>query len=123
MKIIFTLAIFSVLSLSARPVFSTSLIDHCMPVKKGIADNKKLSISSNRKSGEIQLLFTTVKIGEAAVTVLDETGKIVLQQTSQVTNSINTIPLKNATGLAEGAYSVRLISNNEIYTTSLLIWK
>ena len=47
-----------------------------------------------------------------------------IQQTNHVTGSSeNIIPLKNATGLAEGAYTVQLISNNETYTARFMIWK
>ena len=123
-KIIFTLTVLCVLSLTSQPVFSSTFTHHSL---SGNADNggkkQAISIGSNRASGNMQLRFTSGKAGEASITILNESGKIVLQQTNQVTNSINTIPLTNATELPEGNYTIRLISNNETMTTRFMIWK
>ncbi|MEP7108747.1 MAG: T9SS type A sorting domain-containing protein [Ferruginibacter sp.] len=122
-KIIFTLAILSVLGLTAQPVSGTSFANLSFSDKADEGGKKKeISIGSNRASGDMLLRFTADKSGEAIITILNESGKIVLQQTNQLRNTINTIPLKNITSLAEGSYMVRLVSNNEIYTTRLLIW-
>jgi hypothetical protein len=124
MKIILTLAVLSVLSLTAQEVYSTSFTDHGFTINTRSSDKKKtISIVSSRLSGDMQLRFTAEKAGEAKITILNESGKIVLRQTSQVITSINTIPLKNVKGLNEGSYTLRLISNNKAYTTSFLIWK
>jgi hypothetical protein len=48
---------------------------------------------------------------------------MVLKQISEVKGSVNNIPLKNALDLAEGQYTVYLISGKETYSTSFLIWK
>jgi hypothetical protein len=124
MKTIFTLIILSVFSITAQPVYSASFTNNGLSIKTGHDDKKKeISIGSNRESGDLELHFTAEKEAEATITILNESGKIVLQQTNQVTNIINTIPLKNATGLAEGVYTLRLISNNKTYITRFLIWK
>ncbi len=123
-KIIFTLTVLSLFSLTAQPVYSISFTNHSFSGKTDDGGKKKaISIGSNRASGNMQLRFTADKAGEANITILNKSGKIVLQQTNEVTNSLNTIPLTSATGLAEGSYTVRLISNNETYTTRFLIWK
>jgi hypothetical protein len=124
MKIIFTLLVLSVLSLTAQRLYPASFTTHSFNSKTNNSDKKKeISIGSNRESGELQLHFTAGKEGEAIITILNEAGKIILRQTNQVTNSINIIPLKNATGLTEGSYTVHLISNKETYTTRFMIWK
>ena len=124
MKIIFTLIIISAFSVAARPAYSTSSTNHGVNIKINNGDKKeKITIGSNRESGDMELRFATDKKGEATITVLNESGKIMLQQANEVKNGVNTIPLKNATGLTGGSYTVCLISNKETYTTRFLVWK
>ena len=120
MKIIFTLTVFVVFSLMASPAQSSSVTNN--PADKG-EKNKSITIGSNRASGDMLVRFTAEKAGTVSIEVLNESGKVVLQQTNKVTNSINAIPLKQATSLNEGHYTVRLTSNNETFTTQFLIWK
>lgn len=119
-KIIFTLTVFALFTLIASPAQSSSVTDN--PISKG---EKKpgITLGSNRASGDMLVRFTAEKAGEVSIAVVDEAGKVVLQQTNKVTNSANAIPLKNVTSLNEGFYTVRLVSNNETFTTPLLIWK
>jgi len=63
------------------------------------------------------------KISQLTNDLLVVLSKVVLQQSNQVADSVNTIPLKDATTLGEGAYTVQLILNNKTYTTRFLIWK
>jgi len=124
MKIIFTLIAFSLFNLAAKPVNSNSFTGPRFGTSPCKDDKKEeIRIESNRKSGDMQLRFTTDKEGEAIITILNEAGKIVLQQTNQVASCINIIPLINAISLAEGSYTVRIISNDETYSTRFLIWK
>ena len=71
----------------------------------------------------MQLHFTASKAGKAIITVEDESGKIVLQQTEEVTMNKNIIPLKNSVGLPGGQYSVRLILHKKTYTVNFLSLK
>ena len=121
-KIFFSCIVIAMFSLTAQSAYSASFTVHSV---NGINDdkNKTISIGTNRASGEMLLRFTANRSGKASISVLNATGEIVLQQTDQVTNSNNTIPLKNATQLPEGSYTVRLIVNNDTYSTRLLIWK
>lgn len=108
----------------AQPVNSTTFSNNSISGDIGNGGKKKeLSIGSNRASGGMLLRFNAPKAGEVSITILNESGKIVSQQSNHVTKSINTILLKNATGLSEGSYQVQLFSNNETYTTSFFIFK
>lgn len=119
MKIIFTLTVFVVFSLLASPAQSSSVTNNPDKGEK----NKNITVGSNRASGDMLVRFTAVKAGTVSIEVLNESGKVVLQQTNKITISINAIPLKQATSLNEGRYTVRLTSNNETFTTQFLIWK
>lgn len=123
-KIIFSFTVIAACSLTAQAVYSTSLPHQSLSGK--IVDGGKksqLSIGSSRETGFMQLRFIADKPGEASIIVLNESGKIVLQQMNHVTNSINIIPLNNATLLPGGSYTVRLISNKKTHITSFLIWE
>lgn len=121
-KIIFSLAAIVMLCLSAQAVFSTSIQFERFYGKK-IDKKKEITIGANRASGEMQLHFTADKAGAATISIFNESADLVLQQTEQVKNNFNTIPLKNATRLTEGTYTVRVFLNNETYTTRFMIWK
>ncbi|MBC7889168.1 MAG: T9SS type A sorting domain-containing protein [Ferruginibacter sp.] len=120
-KIIFSLTVLCLIAISALPAYSTSLTNFSKTKNGNV--KKEISIGTNRASGEMLLRFTAHKEGAASITIINESGKIVWQQTNQVRSSINIIPLKNAILLSEGSYTVRLIVNNETYTKGLLIWK
>lgn len=123
-KIIFTLVLLTVLSLFAQPSFSASCTDNPFSISPANGEKKKtITLSSNRKSGEMLIRFTAKKAGEASVTILNGEGEIVLQQTNQLNNSYNAIPLKNATNLPDGSYTVQMIVNNETLTTRFMILK
>jgi methionine-rich copper-binding protein CopC len=121
-KIIFSLTAIVMVCLAAQPAFSTSNQAENFNSKKNNKE-KEITIGANRESGEMQLHFTADKAGAASITIFNESGDPVLQQTEQVKNSFNTLPLKNATRLKEGTYTVRIILNNETYTTRFMIWK
>jgi uncharacterized membrane protein len=123
-KIILSLTVLCVLILTANPVFSTSRKNQSYCSKKDKSIKKKeISIGSNRASGDLQLRFLAAVAGKVSITILNETGEIVLQQTNEVSKSINHIPVKKVLELTEGPYTVHLISNNETFTTRFLIWK
>jgi len=121
-KIIFTLTVLTVLSLFAQPSFSASCTNNPYSISPGYGENKKaIVLGSNRKSGEMLVRFTAKKAGEASITILNEEGKIVLQQTNQLNSSYNAIPLKNATNLPDGSYTVQMIANNVIFKARFMI--
>jgi len=123
-KIIYFLPILCVLILEAQPSFSNCIAENNVICKSDNGSkNKEIKIVSSRASGNIQLRFTADKAEKATIKILNEAGKMVLKQVNDVTGSINNIPLKNALELAEGQYTVFLISGSETYSTSFLIWK
>ena len=121
-KITFTLAIASMLFATTLPAFSNSL-----PYKAVYnfddGRNKEMSIVSNRASGEAQVRFNASKNSEAVITVLDETGKVLLQQTSKLSSGVNNIAISKLLTLNEGTYTVSLTTNNQTYSSRLLLWK
>ncbi|MEO6731892.1 MAG: T9SS type A sorting domain-containing protein [Ferruginibacter sp.] len=124
MKKIFTLTALVVFGLTVQPAYSASFTKNNFSKNKDDGGKKKeISIGSDRASGAMVLHFTASKAGEASITVLNKMGKIVMQQTNQVTNRANTIALKKATALPEGRYTVQLTSNNKTLTADFLMWK
>jgi hypothetical protein len=121
-KIFLSFTVIAMLCLTARATFIASINSDSIN-KKYIDKKNEISIGANRTTGEMQLRFTTDKAGKASITVLNDLGEIVLQQTETVTNSLNTIPLKKATELNEGSYTVRLVIHKETYHTRFMIWK
>ncbi len=123
-KIIFTLTTLIVFSLVAQPVFSASCTNDPFSISPGNGEKKKaITLGSNRQSGEMLVRFKAKKAGEASITILNEEGKIVLQQTNQLTSSYNAIPLKNVTNLADGSYVIQMIFSNEAFATRFMLWK
>ena len=120
-KNLLSVAIIFALSACTLPAFSTYTLDNG-PVlneeKKG-----ELSIVPNRESGEAQVRFKSNTSGEAIITVTDETGKLLLQQSNQLTSGTNNISITNLLKLNEGVYTVRLKTGSQTYSTSLLLWK
>src|SRR6187431_3068154 len=97
-KIFLSFTVIAMLCFTARATFIPSINSDIFNEK--YTDKKKeISIGTNRTTGEMLLKFTANKTGKAFITVLNESGEIVLQQTEKVINSINTIPLKKATQL------------------------
>jgi hypothetical protein len=121
-KITFTLALVLTLSAITAPTFSNSLQNeaHC---KFDDGKNKEMSIVSNRASGEAQVRFNATKNGEATITVLNEAGKVLLQQSNKLSSGVNNIGITNLLTLNEGTYTVRLTTNNQTYNSRLLLWK
>ena len=121
-KIILSSTVIFMLSLTTLAASNPSITINPF-IGKDDGKNKEISIGTNRATGEMQVRFTTEQVGKASITVLNASGDIVLQQTNEVTNSSNSIPLKNATQLKEGSYTVRLALNNETYHTRFMIWE
>jgi hypothetical protein len=120
-KIIYSLTVICVLSFITHSSFS---YPHSIFTGSANGSKKKeIKVVSNRASGDMQLRFTTEKAEKVTIKILNDAGEMVLKQISEVKGSVNNIPLKNALDLAEGQYTVYLISGKETYSTSFLIWK
>jgi hypothetical protein len=123
-KIIYSFTLLCALSLTAQPSFSYAIDENNAICKDDNGNKKKeIKIVSSRASGDMQLRFTAEKAEKVTIKILNDAGQMVLKQTNDVTVNINNIPLKNALELAEGQYTIHLISGDETYSTSFLIWK
>lgn len=120
-RILFSAAIIAATFLSIQPVFSYTTLstEHSY---KGERD-KDLSIMPDRASGEMKVRFKATKAAEARLEVIDEAGKVLLQQTAQLAPGMNDVPLVNSLKLNEGSYTLRLVTNNQTYNSRFLIWK
>jgi hypothetical protein len=107
--------------LAIQPVFSNS--GHFPNFLQTDDKGKELSIVPDRASGEMKVRFKADKASNATFEVLDENGKVVLQQTAQFTTGINNVPIVNSTKLKEGAYTLTLVTNKLTYHSRFLIWK
>ncbi|MEJ7588697.1 MAG: hypothetical protein WKI04_14145 [Ferruginibacter sp.] len=124
MKLLSVLLIFCLAGPLTMPVQGAPFPNCCIPLEKAVTGKlKKLSITSSRKSVDPLLNFTASKTGKAIITIFNDAGNVVLKQTSPVREYVNRIRIKGASGLAEGAYTVRLISNDKTYETAFMIWK
>jgi hypothetical protein len=91
-----------------------------------VADWKtnEMIISPNPSgSSGVQIKIKTTKAATGAISVFDASGKLILKQQATLLAGNNSVVLNNITQLAEGYYTVRLIANNEIFSSKLLIWK
>ncbi len=82
-----------------------------------------ITVSSNRATGDMLLYIVAEKAGEATISLVNESGSTVLQQTNKVTKSKNVISLKDIQALAEGTYTVRMVLHNQTFSTTFMIWK
>ena len=90
-----------------------------------VADWKtnEMIIAPNPSSSGAQIKIKTAKAATGDISVFDATGKLVLKQQATLLAGSNTVSLNNITQLPEGYYTVRLIANNETFSSKLLIWK
>ncbi len=122
-KIFLSFTVIAMLCLAAQNTYSKSITNNSFNGGTRDDNKKKISIGASRASGEMHLRFTSDQAGKVSISIINASGEIVLQQTEQVSSRNNTIPLKNATQLMEGSYTVRLTMNNESYSTRFMIWK
>lgn len=113
-----------VLTLPAQDILSTSVAKSDSVICRKINQkDKRMSVVSSRTSGQVLLRFISVKAGSASITVLNEAGKIVLQQQNAISDGINTISIINLLTLKEGLYTVNLTSQKDTYSSGFLFWK
>lgn len=100
-----------------QAAFSTTNNQLYGNLKKGI------TIMPNAATHDVKVIFKTDKPAVAKIIVLDESGKNVLQQHAHVAEGNNNINIDNFHTLNDGTYTIQLISNNETYTSTFIIWK
>ena len=105
-------------------------LDHSMKltnivsVKTADWKSNEMTISPNpASSSNIQVRIKILKTTTGDITVFDATGKTVLKQQAALPAGNNTIVINNITALSEGYYTVRLIANDEVFSSKLLIWR
>lgn len=86
-------------------------------IKKGII------ILPNAATQDVKIIFKTDKAASAKIIVLDENGKKVLHQDTQIAEGNNNINIDNFHTLNDGTYTIQLISNSKTYTSAFMIWK
>jgi Secretion system C-terminal sorting domain len=104
-------------------------IDHSMKLTNIVSvkvagwKTNEMTISPNPSSSHAQIRIKISANTAGNITVFDAAGKAVLKQQASLFAGNNTIVINNITALAEGYYTVRLIANDEVFSTKLLIWK
>lgn len=104
-------------------------LDHSMKITNTVSvktadwKSNEMIISPNPSSTSAQIRIKTVKAAKGDITVFDATGKAVLKQQATLLAGNNNILINNITALPEGYYTVRLIANDEVFSSKLLIWK
>ncbi len=84
---------------------------------------KEMTISPNPSSTNAQIRIKITKATKGDISVFDATGKIVLRQQASLLAGNNSIILNDIVTLSGGYYTVRLVANEETFTSKLLIWK
>lgn len=122
MKKIFTAALLCTISFGIPPVYSRPLYDSAAvhPIESLPGE---IAIFSHRSTHDMQLVFKTPKKGQVKIFVTNESGEVILRQTTRAGRCGNPITLKGATGLQEGVYTVTLVYGAETFTTNFLLWK
>jgi hypothetical protein len=104
-------------------------LDHSMKLTNSISvktaepRNNTMTISPNPSSAEAQVKIKLTKAGTGALVVFDASGKTVLKQQVNLSAGSNSVVINNSNSFAEGYYTVRLIVNEESFSSKLLIWK
>ncbi len=104
-------------------------LDHSMKLTNTVilkVDEPKaneMTVSPNPSSSAAQIRVKVIKACTGNLTVYDVAGKVVLSQRASLLTGNNTIIVNNITSLSDGCYTIRLIANNETFTTKLLVWK
>lgn len=85
--------------------------------------SNEMSVMPNPASGNAQIRIKAAKASAGEITVFDASGKAVQKQQANLSAGNNTLVINNVTALSEGYYTIRLVTNDETFTTKLLIWK
>ena len=84
---------------------------------------KDFVITPNPASADAQIRFYAAKSGVAKIIVYDAAGKVVQQQQANVLSGNNSIAINNITKLSEGMYTIKMITNEESFSSKLIVWK
>lgn len=98
-------------------------LTNTVSVKLADWKSNEMTITPNPSSNNVQIKIKINKAGAGTITVFDAAGKMVLQQKTNLQSGNNSIAVNNITTLKEGYYIVRLLANDEIFSSKLLIWK
>jgi hypothetical protein len=98
-------------------------LTNTVSVKTTEISSNEMSVMPNPASGNAQIRIKTAKASTGLITVFDASGKTIQNQKTNLSAGNNTIVINNVTGLSEGYYTIRLVTNEETFTTKLLIWK
>jgi len=98
-------------------------LTNAIVVKMESPKSNEMSISPNPSSSAANIKVIVTKATKGDITVFDASGKVILKQQASLVSGNNTITLKDVTALSEGYYTVRLVANDEIFTSKLLVWK
>jgi len=88
-----------------------------------VSNSKEMTIFPNPSSTNAQIRFKADKAALATIMVYDASGKVVLQQQSNVLSGNNSVAINNIVKLSDGMYTVKMISNDVTYSSKLIIWK
>jgi Secretion system C-terminal sorting domain len=102
---------------------SIAKITNVVSVKLANWKANEMIISPNPSSTNAQIKINTAKAAKGDISVFDATGKLVLKQQASLLAGNNSIVLNDITTLSGGYYTVRLVANEETFTSKLLIWK
>jgi hypothetical protein len=125
MKTILTtlIAVISIISVNAQSNSDVAIQTSSVSNYTNGIEKKGITIMPNASTNDVKVIFTTDKASKGAVVVLDETGKKVLQQQAVIVVGKNSINIDDFHKLNEGTYTIQLISNNQTYSSSFMIWK
>jgi Secretion system C-terminal sorting domain len=98
-------------------------LTNTVSVKTTDFKSNEMSVMPNPASGNAQIRIKAAKASAGEITVFDASGKTIQKQQANLSAGNNTIVINNITGLSEGYYTIRLVANDEVFTTKLLIWK
>jgi hypothetical protein len=104
-------------------------LDHSMKLTNTVSVKtvdwkaNEMTISPNPSSTNAQIRIRITKATAGDITVFDATGKVVLKQQTSLLTGNNSIVINNITTLAQGYYTIRLIANDEVFSSKLLVWK
>jgi len=104
-------------------------LDHSMKlsntvlIKTAELKSSEMSVSPNPSGKNVQVKIKAVRAGAGNITLFDATGKTVLKQQANILTGNNSIAINNMSALSEGYYTIRLVVNDEVFSTKLIIWK
>ena len=87
------------------------------------ADRIKINIAGKNSAIELKYTLAAKKNAAVVITVSDANGKTVLVKNAGLVHGENTLSILEASVLAEGVYSVKMVSRKKILHTQFVIWK